>query len=49
VDDWEEKEFRARFSPANRAAQLAAPIARVSGSPEVRIFELQDGGPAPTR
>jgi hypothetical protein len=48
VDDWEEKEFRARFSAANRAATLAAPIARVSGSPEVRIFELQDGGPAPT-
>jgi len=49
VDDWEEKEFRARFSAANGAAQLGAPIARVSGSPEVRIFELQDGGPAPTQ
>ena len=47
VDDWEEKEFRARFSPGNRAAQLGAPLARVTGSPEVRIFELQDGGPAP--
>ena len=47
VDDWEEKEFRARFSPGNRAAQLGAPLARVAGSPEVRIFELQDGGPAP--
>lgn len=49
VDDWEEKEFRARFSPANRAGQLGDPIARVSGSPEVRIFEFQDGGPAPTQ
>jgi hypothetical protein len=41
VDDWEEKEFRARFSPSNRAAQLGEPIARVPSSPEVRIFELQ--------
>ena len=49
VDDWEEKEFRARFAPANRAAQLAEPIARVSGTPEVRIFKLQDGGPAPNQ
>ena len=49
VDDWEEKEFRARFSPANRTAQLRDPIARVPGRPEVRIFELQDGGPAPTQ
>ena len=49
VDDWEEKEFRARFSPANRAAQLGGPIARVAGRPEVRIFELQDGGPVPTQ
>ncbi|HUP39996.1 MAG TPA: hypothetical protein VM115_07745 [Vicinamibacterales bacterium] len=48
VDDWEEKEFRARFSPANHAAQLGAPLVRVSGSPEVRIFELQPGDPAPT-
>jgi hypothetical protein len=48
VDDWEEKEFRDRFSPANRAGRLDwAPIARVPGSPEVRIFDLQDGGPAP--
>jgi hypothetical protein len=49
VDDWEEKQFRARFSRANRAAHLRNPIARVSGRPEVRIFELQDGGPAPTQ
>ena len=50
VDDWEEKEFRARFGPANRAGRLDwAPIARVSGSPEVRIFEMQDRGPAPTQ
>jgi hypothetical protein len=41
VDDWEEKEFRARFSSSNRAAQLGEPIARVPSSPEVRIFELQ--------
>jgi hypothetical protein len=43
VDDWEEKEFRARFAPANREGQLGAPIARVPGSPEVRIFEMPDG------
>jgi hypothetical protein len=50
VDDWEEKEFRARFAPANRAGRLDwAPIARVSGSPEVHIFEMQDGGPASTQ
>ena len=49
VDDWEEKEFRARFSPANRAGRLDwAPIARVTGSPEVRIFDMQDMRPAPT-
>jgi hypothetical protein len=42
VDDWEEKEFRARFSPANRAGRLDwAPIARVPTGPEVRIYELQ--------
>ena len=42
VDDWEEKEFRARFSPANRAGRLDwTPIARVPTSPEVRIYELQ--------
>lgn len=50
VDDWEEKEFRDRFSPANRAGRLDwAPIARVAGSTEVRIFEMQDGGPAPAQ
>jgi hypothetical protein len=43
VDDWEQKEFQARFAPANRLGRLDwAPIARVSGSPEVRIFQLQD-------
>lgn len=48
VDDWEEKEFRDRFSPGNRAGRLDwAPIARVPSSPEVRIFEMQVGGPAP--
>ena len=50
VDDWEEKEFRARFSPANRAGRLDwAPIARVTGGTEVRIFDMQDGGPAPAQ
>ena len=50
VDDWEEKEFRARFSPANRAGRLDwAPVARVAGRPEVRIFEMQDGGSAPAQ
>ena len=43
VDDWEEKEFRARFAPANRGGQLGTPIARVPGSPEVRMFEMPDG------
>ena len=42
VDDWEEKEFRARFAAANRAGRLDwAPIARVPTSPEVRVYELQ--------
>jgi hypothetical protein len=50
VDDWEEKEFRDRFSPANRAGRLDwAPVARISSSPEVRIFEMQVGGPAPAQ
>jgi hypothetical protein len=50
VDDWEEREFRDRFSPANRGGRLDwAPVARVSGSPEVRIFEMPDGGPAPAQ
>jgi len=47
VDDWEQKEFQSRFAPANRLGRLDwAPVARVAGSPEVRIFQLQDGGPA---
>ena len=41
VDDGEEKDFRARFSPSNRAAQLGSPVARVPGGTEVRIFELE--------
>lgn len=50
VDDWEEKEFRERFSAANRAGRLDwAPIARVAGSPEVRVFDMQGGGPAPAQ
>jgi hypothetical protein len=49
VDDWEQKEFQSRFAPANRLGRLDwAPLARVSGSPEVRIFQLPDtGAPAP--
>ena len=47
VDDWEEKEFRARFSPTNRAGRLDwAPIARVPGGTEVRIFDMHDISPA---
>jgi hypothetical protein len=50
VDDWEEKEFRGRFSSANRAGRLDwAPIARVPGGAEVRIFEMQDRGPDPAQ
>ena len=48
VDDWEEKEFRTRFSPANRAGRLDwAPLVRVTGSPEVHVFDMQGGAPAP--
>jgi hypothetical protein len=47
VDDWEEKEFRARFSPANRAGRLDwAPIARIPTRPEVRIFDMHVLDPA---
>jgi hypothetical protein len=47
VDDWEQKEFQSRFSPANRLGRLDwEPMSRVPGSPEVRIFQMQDGGPA---
>ena len=47
VDDWELKEFQSRFSPASRLGKVGwAPLARVPGIPEVRIFQLQDGGPA---
>ena len=47
VDDWEQKEFQSRFSAASRLGKLDwAPVARVPGSPEVLIFQLQDGGPA---
>jgi hypothetical protein len=49
VDDWEEKEFRSRFSAGNRAGQLGQPLARVAGSPEVHIFEMPDGGAARTQ
>jgi len=50
VDDWEEKEFRDRFSPGNRAGRLDwAPIARIRSSPEVRIFEMQDQAPDPAQ
>ena len=50
VDDWEEKEFRSRFSPANRAGRLDwAPLARVAGKPEVHVFDMQGGAPAPAQ
>jgi len=50
VDDWEEKEFRDRFSTGNRAGRLDwAPIARVPGGPEVHVFDMQGGGPAPAQ
>ena len=44
---------REAFGFAEQAAairrELGDPIARVAGRPEVRIFELQDGGPVPTQ
>ena len=41
VDDWEETEFRNRFGPHSRFGQLDwAPLMRVTGSPEVRIYDL---------
>lgn len=47
VDDWEEAEFRARFGPHSRAGRLDwDPLARVSGSPEVRIYDLAGSGAA---
>jgi hypothetical protein len=50
VDDWEQKEFQSRFGAANRMGRLDwAPLARVRETPgtEVRLFQMQDGGPAP--
>jgi hypothetical protein len=47
VDDWERKEFEARFSAANRLGRLDwAPAARVPSNPEVLIYQLPDPGPA---
>jgi hypothetical protein len=41
VDDWEETEFRNRFGPHSRLGQLDwPPLMRVTGSPEVRIYDL---------
>ena len=41
VDDWEEAEFRTRFAPHSRLGRLDwPPVARVTGSPEVRIYDL---------
>jgi len=41
VDDWEETEFRSRFAPHSRLGRLDwPPLARVTGSPEVRIYDL---------
>ena len=48
VDDWEQTEFQSRFAPRSQLGRLkSAPIARVSNNPEVRLFQLQDPGPAP--
>lgn len=42
VDDWEEKEFKARFTPANRLGRLDwDPIARLPGAPQVLLYELR--------
>jgi hypothetical protein len=46
VDDWEQKEFQSRFGASRLGKVDWAPIARVPGIPEVRVFQLQDGGPA---
>jgi hypothetical protein len=41
VDDWEEAEFRNRFGPHSPIGKLDwQPLARVTGSPEVRIYDL---------
>ena len=40
VDDWEEKEFRARFSPANRAAQLVGAHRARAGQPRSAHFRV---------
>jgi hypothetical protein len=43
VDDWELKEFQARFGPASPVGRVDwAPVARVSGNQEVLIFQMQD-------
>jgi hypothetical protein len=43
VDDWELKEFQARFGPVSRLGLVDwAPVARVSGNQEVLIFQMQD-------
>lgn len=42
VDNWEEKEFKTRFAPANRLGGLDwAPIERIAGPPEVRLYQLR--------
>ncbi|MEO5739397.1 MAG: hypothetical protein ABIS29_02250, partial [Vicinamibacterales bacterium] len=47
VDDWEEAEFRTRFGPHSRAGRLDwNPMARVTGSTEVRIYDLAAVGAA---
>jgi hypothetical protein len=41
VDDWEEAEFRNRFGPHSSIGKLGwPPLARVQGSPEVRIYAI---------
>ncbi|HKY20841.1 MAG TPA: hypothetical protein VJM31_06440 [Vicinamibacterales bacterium] len=41
VDDWEEPGFRERFASRNASGSLESwPLARVPGTPEVRLYEL---------
>ncbi len=48
VDDWEEAEFRRRFSETSRVGQLDwRPLSRVLGNPEVRIFDPEGRAEAP--
>lgn len=45
LDDWEEIEFRQRFARQNRVGRLDwQPLVRVPGSPEVRIYAVENRG-----